>query len=210
MNKMKQLIFIIIGFIVAALVIGGTLMSVKNDIKNQVENKQKNESSLSASSANNDIKQDMVFISITDKYNMVRRESGYIIDKNGYRYDFNFSEKGEMTHEQVLAEVNKSFDTLEGEAFISTADMSVLYNLLYSVDEKSKFDSETNESINDTTTLYGIIYKDESPSLVKIYSYGNTADNPQDLNSISIQKFISNKENKFESEKQQSELLQTN
>ncbi len=190
MNKMKQLIFVIIGLMVAALVIGGTLMSVKSDIKNQVNNKSQSKTESISVSTNDHIKHDITFISITDTYINGNRSKGYILDKNGKKYDFNFSQKGTMTHEEVLEEAENLPKNTEGEFFTTPDDMAVIYDLCSTIDEKAGFDRKTDKNQTDTTSFYGVIYKDDKPVLVKIYSYGNINDVPHDPNAVSIKTFI--------------------
>ena len=195
MNRMKQLIFVIIGLMIASLVIGLMLMSVRSDIKDQVENSSDENVKASSSDTNEYIEQDIVFVSITEKYIMGRRCVGYIIDKNGNKRDYNFAEKGALTPDEVLSEAEKSFDTLKSSSYISETDINALYNLLYRVDKTAKFDAETtNESEDNTTTVYGVVYDNGKASLVKIYSYGNNAETPHDPNAQSIKRFLSQKE----------------
>lgn len=199
MNKMKQLIFIIIGFIVAALVIGGTLMSVKNDIKGQVENGTA-KSSNSSQVVNSNIQNDIVFINVTTKYVGGKTSSGYILDKNGLRYNFNFSENGEMTPEQIFAEAEKLIKTTKGEFYLSSADMSILYDQICRIDTNAKFDEEKNKLEDNTITMYGVLYKDGKTSLIKIYSHGYLAEIPQDPIAQSIEQYFIPKENKDKEE----------
>ncbi len=199
MNKMKQLIFIIIGFIVAALVIGGTLMSVKNDIKGQVENGTA-KSSNSSQAVNSNIQNDIVFINVTTKYVGGKTSSGYILDKNGLRYNFNFSENGEMTPEQIFAEAEKLIKTTKGEFYLSSADMSILYDQICRIDTNAKFDEEKNKLEDNTITMYGVLYKDGKTSLIKIYSHGYLAEIPQDPIAQSIEQYFIPKENKDKEE----------
>lgn len=198
MNKIKQLIFVIISLIVASLVIGGTLNSVKTDIKNQTEAK-KNNSSTSITNEDKNIQREIAFIKIIDKYNMGKRSSGYVIDKNGLRYDFNFYDKVSLTHEQILDEVEKTINKLQGVKFISETDMSSLCNILNDV-EDIEFKSETNEYENTTETLYGVVYKDKKANLIKIFSSGSINESPVNYNIKSIKTFILSKENEYEDE----------
>ncbi len=194
MNKMKQLIFITIGFIVAALVIGGTLMSVKTDISNQVGSGKNNSSQSTSNDSDEDTAPEIVFIKIIDTYNRGKRSGGYVIDRSGLRYDFDFSGETSLTHEEILAKVEKKIKDLKGEAFISENDMSTLYDMVNKIKDV-EFSIEENEYAEDTATLYGVVYKNNKPNLIKIYSSGSVNESPLDYNAKSIRKFIASKEN---------------
>lgn len=203
MNKMKQLIFVTIGFIVAALVIGGTLMSVQTDIKNQVESGKNNSSQSTSDDSDEDTAPEIVFIKIIDKYNRGKRSGGYVIDRSGLRYDFDFSGKTSLTHEEILAEVEKKIKDLNGEAFVSENDMSTLYDMVNKIKD-IEFSIEENVYAEDATTLYGVVYKNNKPNLIKIYSSGSVNESPLDYNAKSIRKFIVSRERDAENKTESS------
>ena len=191
MNKMKQLAFVIIGFIVAAIVIALLLGYTKNDIQRQVDNN--NEKSLASVQQESTRKESsMVFLSIT-KNSSDSTVKGFLINENGKRSDFTLTSKdGKFSSdEDIFKAAEKKYASSDAADYFSEGDIQNICALAKDIDSSKK--CERNRDLDDlttdeTTTIYAVRESSDKTALIKICSYGAAAESPTDGNSKSIQK----------------------
>lgn len=188
MNKMKTLIMVIIGFVVAALVAGLLLTLTKNDL--QGSTKLSDEDSAVTVE---DIEQELLFINIYEWHGYDTRINGYVVDKNGRRYDFDFSSMEDASPEEIFKEAQDSLGSLESSDFIDNDDIPELYSSIYNIDKERSFDENTADNVMGTYTLYAITYENDKLSLVKVYSYGEQSAYPKDSYAKSIYSYFQEK-----------------
>ncbi len=195
MNKMKQLALVIIGFIVAAVVIALLLNVTKSDLQRQVsENQEKSVASAQEESRKNS--EEIAFISITetDSGNNI---SGYLVNKNGGRYDFTLSrsELKDSTPESVYDKAQEKYDSEKTVTFISKADADNLLSMVPKIDKSKGFVKDTSAAgdTKSTTAIYAVDNDSGKSALIKIGSTGYSAETPKDGKAKTIMKFFQRK-----------------
>ncbi|HOF68491.1 MAG TPA: membrane lipoprotein lipid attachment site-containing protein [Ruminococcus sp.] len=129
------------------------------------------------------INQDIVFINMYKNWSEGYQCNGSLIDKNGYAYSFDFSDKPEdISNEEMVAEMKNIVNSEEKPSqMFSDKSLKYLYEILYRIDPNSGFKSKNEMFDYGQKTLYGVRYKDDgSLELVKIYSYGDWIEDPKD------------------------------
>ena len=114
MNKMKQLIFVVIGFIIAALVIGLLFGSVKSDIAQQVE-ENKRESSIAAVSESVQREQEIVLFTTYQYAGATKISSGCFINKNGKRFVFDCDKEEISDPTKLFEKFSAKLDEIDGK-----------------------------------------------------------------------------------------------
>lgn len=135
------------------------------------------------------VDQDIILISLYKNFAWEYQSHGFFIDKNGKKYDFDFSKKSpEMSEEEMLSEMKKIMRTGEGSSSSLTAEnIENLHALAKKVDLKKDFSKTSRRVDSGQRTLYGVrSAKDGQSILVKIHSEGDWLEEPQDP---SAQKF---------------------
>ena len=195
MNKMKQLALVIIGFIVAAVVIALLLNVTKSDLQRQVsENQEKSVASAQEESRKNS--EEIAFISITET-GSGNNISGYLVNKNGGRYDFTLSrsELKDSTPESVYDKAQEKYDSEKTVTFISKADADNLLSMVPKIDKSKGFVKDTGAAgdTKSTTAIYAVDNDSGKSALIKIGSTGYSAETPKDGKAKTIMKFFQRK-----------------
>ena len=200
MSGMKKLMFGTIALIIAAIVFALMLNITKNDLKKQIsDNPGGNKSSAAASGQTNTVDQDYLFFTYNLNISLDANVSGCLIDNTGEKFNYTLTGNTTvLTPEEAFSKVLKKKDELSGTDFIKEKDISNLCEVLNLIDADMEFQTEENGTGNGISTLYGIVYSSGEPSLIKIYSTGDTIEDPTDGNAIVIQKFFRKKLNELE------------
>ena len=195
MNKMKQLIFVLIGFIIAVLVIGIMLNFTKNDLVNQVS--ESNERTSSAAVKEKEEKDNtLVFLCLYSEPGDSQLFSGYAVNKNGNRFDINLNKSRDISqYKEIFADAQKDLDNMTAKDFIGTKEINNLCELLDLIKPIKDYKIETDKNgVNGTTVVYGIKYDENGKAdLIKIGRFGDTKETPSDTNAKSVLKYFSAK-----------------
>ncbi len=196
MNKMKQLILIIIGFIVAAIVIAVMLSFTKNDLTTKVQ-KNIQESSKAVVEESKKNQQDLVFIVAKADANSDKDLTGFVVNKNGERFDFDLSAElnANAAPDEIFVKVKDKYDIKKLSSFISKTDTENLCRIAKNIDKTKGFEtidnSDTLSGTNQSkTTIYALINNNNNTEIIKIASLGLNAQLPVDGNAKSIYKFF--------------------
>ncbi|MBQ8135311.1 MAG: hypothetical protein IJ192_13055 [Clostridia bacterium] len=195
MDKMKTMVAVMTAMLIAVGIFALILNLTKNDLETQVtENSGKPSAVSSTESSEPEIEQDLLFLGFYQNKFYSADVSGYLIDSKGKRYDFELTDITEdMTPEKILKAAKEKKSSLKGTDYISAHDISNLYEILNEVDPKGKHHSETLSEQTGTTELYGITYKEGKETLVKIYTYGDVEETPEDANALTLRKYFMKK-----------------
>ncbi len=190
MDGMKKLMAVTGAILIAAAVFAILANVTKTDLQNQIkENSGKPDTS--AGQSVNSIDQDFVFFSYSSDPSFTNTANGFLIDKDGKRYDYSVKEDSlNPSPEKTFKDVINQFDNLNGTDFITGTEMENLYISLSAIRSDIEYTTENMGTENGTTTVFGIKYKEGIPQLVKIYSYGDQSESPNDANAVSIQNFF--------------------
>lgn len=200
MNGMKKLLWATIALLVAACVFALILNITKNDLKNQIsENSQKAKTSESVSAESEKNEQEYVFFTYSINLSRDKDINVGLIDSKGLKYELWLTGYDKLlSPEEALSKTLEKNKNNTGTEFLREKDMENLCELINNIDPKMEFTSEENGKGNGTFTLYGIVYKSGKPSLVKIYSSGDTEEIPIDGNAVIVQKYYKKKLNESE------------
>lgn len=173
MNKMKQLIFVVIGFIIAALVIGLLFGSVKSDIAQQVE-ENKRESSIAAVSESIQREQEIVLFTTYQYAGATKISSGCFINKNGKRFVFDCDKEEISDPTKLFEKFSAKLDEIDGKEELKEYDMKTICELISNIKIKNKYVSEkyVEEEPPATETIYAVIVSGEKKELLKLFSRG--------------------------------------
>ncbi len=194
MDGMKKLISVTIAFIVAAGIFALVLNVTKNDLKKQIEENSGAKQSSAAEKSIPEIDQDVLFFSYFQNLSYNADVKGYLIDNHGQKLDYVLTGNTKvLTAEEAFKKALSQKDKLKGTDFISGTDLSNLHEVVYLIDTKQEFFKEEIDEKNGTTTLYAVIYENNKPKLVKIYSTGDVVENPKDGNAVVVRKYFQKK-----------------
>ena len=203
MDGMKKLLITTVAILIAAGIFALLLNLTKNDIQNQVndiggvQSSGTSDTSRPASASDTsreelpEIGQDYVFMTYYKNLSYNADIAGFIIDKNGKRYDYKLTgNTKELSPEETFAKVADPKKLTDGTDFISDGDIHNLYNVLNDINTKADIKAEGSAGDYGTTTLYALKYSDGKPQFIKIYSFGDISESPTDPNSMVIQKYF--------------------
>lgn len=192
MNKMKQLIFVIFGFIVAALVTGLMLGSAKSDIQRQVEENSR-ESSIAAVSENHQREQEIVFFATYNYSGNEKISSGYLINKNGKKYDFDCDKEAYTNAEKLFSDKSAQMDSMEGTIALKESDVRTLCELVANIHTEDKYVLEKTEASRTESgieTVYAVVSANGETKLLKLFSRGDVSEILSDTSAKSFRKLF--------------------
>lgn len=195
MNKMKQLLLVIIGFVVAAVVIALLLNATKSDLQRQVSDI-KEKSMVSAQEESRRNNEEFSFLCVTSS-GTGNAFKGYLVNKNGNRFDFTLGSDGVKGSDpgEIFKKAAEQYNSEKAVSFISKTEMDNLQSLVAKIDTSKKFNSKVDESGggSEISMLYAVKYNNGKESFVKVGAIGYAGDAPTDGSSRVILKFFRRK-----------------
>lgn len=196
MDKVKTLLFTMLGVIIAVAVIGILISVTKTDIDSQTQSKA--ESTVASSTSTDEaienaeseesIEIEQAFLFMEMRY-VGNNIEGSLVDCNGRRYQVTVEDPDrELTVKEFYEKALELYYNADSEQWLPKEDMGKLYQWILRTDDNFGF-SISEESYDTDYFLY-CIQDFGVPFLIEIYSEGASSDLPTNRYSIELYNYF--------------------
>lgn len=188
MNKIKTMLFTMLGVIIAVAVIGILISAAKKDIDNQTHSQTDTSAVSDDSSDNTDSEEDteieQIFLFMEMRY-VGDTIEGSLVDRSGRRFKVKVDNPdGDLSEQEFYEKALEQYYDADEEQWLPQEDMKMLYKTILKTDDNFGF-SISEESFDTTYYLY-CIQDFGTPFFIEIYSEGSTSDLPTNKYSMEL------------------------
>lgn len=206
MNKMKKLVFTTIGILIAVGVFALIFALTIGDIRNQRENNPQeisghsSNASSDASESSNAVKQDFVIFGVYMNMHNDYQIDGILIDNEGKRIKVDLSDENDFAPVEELynsASLKASAIGVDKFDYISPSNIYSICEVIKGLKDPIEMVKTDLKEKKGITTLYGIKFENNKPEFVKLGSFGDVVEIPNQRTARTVYNLIVDAERKF-------------